>query len=265
MRFGIVGLGWAARAFHLPGIKAVPGSVAIGGCDPSPEQRAALHGRRASPPTRRSTSCSSERPARRRDRRHAAGLARATSASRRSRRGVHVICEKPFVETVAQADAVLAAADGGRRQVAVNHQFREKPIFRAVMDARRRARTSAGSCSRQIGQLMDLAPWDEPVAWRAAMPNRTLFEGGVHLVDLLLDLYGELPEAVYARHSPGLDTSAPPTRSTSSRSSSPAAGSRRSRSTASARQGRATSSSAPTASTRRSAPRTAAGSSCRRG
>jgi predicted dehydrogenase len=52
---------------------------------------------------------------------------------------------------------------------------------------------------------MDLPPWEEPVPWRAAMPNRTLFEAGCHLVDLLLDLYGELPEAVYARHSSGLD------------------------------------------------------------
>jgi predicted dehydrogenase len=51
---------------------------------------------------------------------------------------------------------------------------------------------------------MDLAPWDEPVAWRAAMPNRTLFEGGVHLVDLLVWLHGELPQAVYARRSSGL-------------------------------------------------------------
>ncbi len=57
----------------------------------------------------------------------------------------------------------------------------------------------------QVLQLMDLAPWDEPVPWRAAMPNRTLFEGGVHLVDLVVDLFGELPEAVYARHSAGLD------------------------------------------------------------
>jgi predicted dehydrogenase len=58
----------------------------------------------------------------------------------------------------------------------------------------------------QIVQLMDLAPWDEPVKWRAEMPHRTLFEGGVHLVDLLLALYGEQPVAVWARHSPGLDT-----------------------------------------------------------
>jgi phthalate 4,5-cis-dihydrodiol dehydrogenase len=42
VRFGIIGLGWAARAFHLPGIKAVPGGVAVGGCDPSADQRAAF-------------------------------------------------------------------------------------------------------------------------------------------------------------------------------------------------------------------------------
>ena len=119
--------------------------------------------------------------------------------------GAHVLCEKPFVETVEQADRVLAAAAAAGRQVAVNHQYRDKPVFRAVKE-----RVGSADVGRlvfcQIEQLMDLAPWDEPVAWRAAMPNRTLFEGGVHLVDLMVDLFGELPEAVYARHSSGLET-----------------------------------------------------------
>lgn len=38
------------------------------------------------------------------------------------------------------------------------------------------------------------------------MPNRTLFEGGVHLVDLMLQVFGERPDGVYARHSSGLET-----------------------------------------------------------
>jgi predicted dehydrogenase len=204
MRFGIVGVGWAAREFHLPGIKAVPGGVAVGGCDPSPEQRdtftkatgvpafASLaelvaEGRPdvviiATPPDSHRDLCLD-----------ALGL------------GMHVICEKPFVETVAQADEVIAAADAAGLRVAVNHQYREKPIYRAVMDAV--GRDDVGRIVfTQIVQLMDLAPWDEPVKWRAEMPNRTLFEGGVHLVDLLLALYGEQPVAVWARHSPGLDT-----------------------------------------------------------
>ena len=99
---------------------------------------------------------------------------------------------------------VLAAAADAGRYVAVNHQYREKPIFRAVKE-----QIGAPDVGRlvfcQLWQLMDLPPWDEKTPWRAAMPNRTLFEGGVHLVDLLLHLYGTLPEAVYARHSSGLD------------------------------------------------------------
>ncbi len=117
-----------------------------------------------------------------------------------------MLCEKPFVATVADADRVLAAAEQAGKQVAVNHEFREKPIFKAVKD-KIGAEDTGRLVFTQIWQLMNLAPWDEPVPWRAAMPNRTLFEGGVHLVDLLLHLYGELPAGVYARHSSGLDPS----------------------------------------------------------
>ena len=42
MRFGIIGLGWAAGAFHLPALKTVPGAVVVGGCDLSEEQRSSF-------------------------------------------------------------------------------------------------------------------------------------------------------------------------------------------------------------------------------
>ena len=203
MRFGIVGLGWAAQAFHVPAVRAIPGAELVGGCDASVEQRAAFasatglttyaslaelleHGKPdviviATPPSSHRDLCIEA-----------------------LRGGAHVICEKPFVETVTQADEVIAAATEAGRWVAINHQYREKPVFRAVKE--RIGAADVGEIAFcQISQLMDLTPWDEPVAWRRAMPNRTLFEGGVHLVDLMLMLYGETPEAVYARQSSGLD------------------------------------------------------------
>ncbi|HEU0304011.1 MAG TPA: Gfo/Idh/MocA family oxidoreductase [Gaiellaceae bacterium] len=203
MRFGVVGLGWAARAFHLPGLKGVPGAVLAGGADPSPGQRAEwtkLTGtpaydtlaellEQASPDVVVVATPPDS---------HAELCIQALEG------GAHVISEKPFVETVEQADRVLAVAESAGRRVAVNHQYRDKPTFRAVKE-----RVGAPDVGRlvfcQVLQLMDLAPWDEPVPWRAAMPNRTLFEGGVHLLDLVIDLFGEQPEAVYARHSAGLD------------------------------------------------------------
>ena len=40
MRVGVVGLGWAARAFHVPGLKQLPSVQLVGGVDSDPEQRA---------------------------------------------------------------------------------------------------------------------------------------------------------------------------------------------------------------------------------
>ncbi|HWQ23050.1 MAG TPA: Gfo/Idh/MocA family oxidoreductase [Gaiellaceae bacterium] len=204
MRFGLVGLGWAARAFHLPALRTVPGAQIVGGADSSAEQRESFS-RATGVPVFGTLDELLERtlpdvvvvgtpPDSHLE------LCLGALAG-----GAHVICEKPFVGSAEEADRVLAAAEAAGRRVAVNHEYREKPIFRAVKE-----RIGAPDVGRlvfcQIVQLMDLAPWEEPVPWRRAMPNRTLFEGGVHLVDLLLMLYGERPEAVYARRSAGLDS-----------------------------------------------------------
>jgi predicted dehydrogenase len=203
MRVGLAGLGWAAHAFHLPALQKVEGVTPVGGFDTVPEQRASWE-RKTRLPAFESLDELMERG---RPDVIVVGTPPSSHAElceRALHGGAHVLCEKPFVTTVDEADRVLAAAAAAERRVAVNHQYREKPIFRAI-----KARIGSPDVGRlvfcQISQLMDMPPWEEPVAWRAAMPNRTLFEGGVHLVDLLLHLYEELPVAVYARHSAGLD------------------------------------------------------------
>jgi predicted dehydrogenase len=203
VKLGYVGLGWATRSFHLPALARVAGAEAVGGADTSAEQRDAWTKRTGLPAYESLAELlAGARP-------DAVVIAtppdsHAALALEALAGGVHVICEKPFVSTVEEADRVLAAAAAAGKQVAVNHEFREKPIFKALGE--QIGKPGVGRLVfTQIWQLMNLAPWDEPVAWRAAMPNRTLFEGGVHLVDLLLTLYAELPEAVYARHSSGLD------------------------------------------------------------
>jgi predicted dehydrogenase len=203
VRYGIVGLGWAARAFHVPALKTVPGAQIVGGVDSSAEQRESF-GREAGVPTFATVDELFAEAA-------PEVLVIATPPDSHLdlclaalERGAHVLCEKPFVSNASEATTVLAAATAAGRQVAINHEYREKPIFRAVKE-----QVGAPGVGRlvftQIMQLMDLAPWDEPTPWRREMPNRTLFEGGVHLVDLLLMLYEEPAEAVYARRSAGLD------------------------------------------------------------
>jgi len=110
--------------------------------------------------------------------------------------GAHVVCEKPFAPSAAEADRVLDAAARADRQVALNHEFREMPIFKAIRE--RVGGPGVGDLvSLQLWQLMDLPPWAER-GWRSGMPAWSFFEGGIHLVDYALAVFGEKPEAVWA-------------------------------------------------------------------
>lgn len=203
MRIAIAGLGWAARSFHLPALEKLPDATLVAAADPAPGARRWWEQRTGSPAFDDLGTLLAAVPVElvivaTPPASHAELCLAALQA------GAHVVCEKPFASTVEEADVVLAAAEVVGRHVVVNHEFREMPIFKALIE-----RIGTPAVGRlvfcQVWQLMDLAPWDEPVPWRAAMPRRTLFEGGTHLVDLLLAMYGEAPSGVYARHSAGLD------------------------------------------------------------
>jgi predicted dehydrogenase len=197
----VIGLGWAARTLHFRALELVPGAELVGGCGASAQGRESWARETGTPAfetfdeladrVRPDVVVVATPPGT-----HADLCERALGA------GAHVVCEKPFVSTLEEADRVLAVAEESGCEVMVNHSFREQPVFKAIKE-----RIDSGAAGRlvfcQIWQLMDVAPWDEPVPWRRALANRTLFEGGVQLVDLLLTLYGSRPSGVYARHSSG--------------------------------------------------------------
>jgi predicted dehydrogenase len=203
MRFGIVGLGWATQALLLPALRAQPATEIVGGCDVSEGARSRWERDTA---LRSFASLAELNDAARPEAvviatppaSHAALCLEALDL------GLHVICEKPLALSVAEAETVLASAAEAGRRVAVNHEFRCTPIFEAVGAALAQERFGR-LVFCQMWQLMDLAPWDEPAGWRAAMADRALLEGGVHLIDLMLTLFGSAPEAIFARRSGGLD------------------------------------------------------------
>jgi predicted dehydrogenase len=201
MRFAFVGLGSAARELHLRALAGVRGAAVVGGCDEAKEARAAWT---------RATGVEAFRTAeellaRRRPEvvvvatpppSHADLCVQALEG------GAHVLCEKPLATSAAEAERILVAARSASRQVAVNHHFRCQPIFHAI-----KRRIESDEYGRlvfcQLSQTTELAPWDEAVAWRAAMADRALLEGSVHLVDLLLHLFGSAPTSVWASVSGG--------------------------------------------------------------
>jgi predicted dehydrogenase len=201
MRFAFAGLGTATRSLHLPASSRVEEANPVGGCDPSGERRRSFE-REAGLPAYETLEELLER------RRPEFVVVASPPDShvelciQALRSGAHVLCEKPLASSVAEADRVIAEAERAGRALTVHHGFREQPIFRALRE--RIGSEGVGEmlfC--QLWQLTGLSPWEEPVSWRAAAPDRALLEGGIHLVDLLLVLFEGPPEAVYARLSAG--------------------------------------------------------------
>jgi predicted dehydrogenase len=194
-RVAVIGLGNAGYTLHLPALAAMQDAGVVAGVDPSAERReraAAKFGIPVFPSFDEMVAKAAPdvivvgTP----PDSHAEYCLRSFGA------GAHVICEKPFVSSLDEADRVIAAAQRAGRQIALNHEFREMPIFRAIRDEAARARNE-DVVFAQVWQLMDLPPWAEP-GWRGQMLQRTLYEAGVHLVDFLMALFGEKPVAVSA-------------------------------------------------------------------
>ena len=114
-----------------------------------------------------------------RERPHLVSVAPRTTGERRDMllaavdAGAHVFGEKPFVRAPADADAVLAAAEGKGLRIAVAHQMRLAP---AVVHLKRRL--DAGL----IGELVEMRAWGKQDA-RAG--GEDLLVLGVHLFDLM--------------------------------------------------------------------------------
>lgn len=194
-RVAVVGLGNAGYTLHLPALAGMSDVTVVGACDLTPDRRARAAERFRVPvfedfdemlaSTSPDVVVIGTPP-----NSHADYCFRSVAA------GAHVICEKPFVSSLEEADRVIRAANSAGRRVALNHEFREMPIFRALRDEVARVQ-GEDVVFAQVWQLMDLPPWAEP-GWRGMMLQRTLYEAGVHLVDFLMVLFGEKPVAVSA-------------------------------------------------------------------
>jgi len=111
--------------------------------------------------------------------------------------GCHVVCEKPFMESMQQADEIVALARSCNRRVVVNNQYR-------FMNTYRQARECIGR--PDFGDLLFLTAHQTffvtehtEAGWRGADPQRTCKEFGTHILDLCRYFFDEDPFAVLAR------------------------------------------------------------------
>lgn len=121
--------------------------------------------------------------------------------------GCHVFCEKPFMETLEQADDIIALADQHGRHVVVNNQYRFMNIHTA-------AREKIGTPDFgdllfvSMHQTFHMTPETE-AGWRGEDTQRTGKEFGIHALDLCRYFFGEEPSSLVARMPKGKNPNGP--------------------------------------------------------
>lgn len=114
--------------------------------------------------------------------------------------GKHVFCEKPFSTTTAEADAALAAVQAAGLRLGIGHERRFEP---AVVELRRRCASGElgtplafeGNFSQDKFLALPADTWRLS---RTEAPVGPLSATGVHLVDMVISIFGE-PREVWAR------------------------------------------------------------------
>ena len=200
-RVAVIGLGEAGTTIHLPALRGLADVDIVGAADPDEKRRRGASARHGIPVFRDLVELLAQSrpelvivaspPAL-----HAAHCVAAMDA------GADVLCEKPFTASVREGRDVVARAVAAGRQIAVNHEFRTMPVFRDVIAAARADRQ--GPVVVQVWQAIDHDSSGES-GWRGQLRRRSLYEAGVHLVDLALQLFGETPHAVSATFAPAAE------------------------------------------------------------
>lgn len=110
--------------------------------------------------------------------------------------GKHVFCEKPFAFTVAECDAMMAAADRAGVRLMVGHVLRLLPLFQRVIDI-----FDSGVLGKPVAAQMTRIGWlGDPKAryrLRKELTGGLLYDITVHEIDLLHRLCGPT-SGVYA-------------------------------------------------------------------
>lgn len=190
MTVAIVGLGAAARNIHIPACSAVSDLEVVGGLEP--HTCSGSYGFPVFREVERMFQVISP---------DVAIIATPTASHHELciemlERGCHVICEKPFTETLEQAFDVLSTADRLERSVIVNNEFR---FMQCHLAAKRRiGQADFGDLQFiEMGQTF-FTTEDTEKGWRGADPRRTCKEFGTHVFDLCKFFYDVEPLTIRA-------------------------------------------------------------------
>lgn len=190
-RLAIAGLGAAARTIHLPAYRNLPRLEVVGGHDPVAGSHAFAF------PLFDSVEEMLDRTEP-----HLLVVASPPDTHYNLVRngleaGCHILCEKPFMPSMAQARSVVEMAARLGRRVVVNQQYR-------FMNIHHEAQRLCGD--PEFGDLLFVSARQTfhtdahtEAGWRGNDPQRTCKEFGIHVLDLCRFFFAADPLSVTAR------------------------------------------------------------------
>ena len=192
----MIGLGGVAERIHLPACRQIPDLEVVAACDPNENRRQEIGSRFKIPKT---FSSATEMLAAAKPDVVIIGTPPDShfELCRQSlEAGAHVLCEKPFMRTVEEADSVIELARSRNLLLRVNNQYRYMTFFSESKRRLDNAEFGRAFCLQTWQQMFHPPSFENN--WRSTMPNYLLFEFGTHAIDLACFFFGSLPETVNA-------------------------------------------------------------------
>jgi len=187
----LCGLGAAAHRIHLPACAKVDGLTVVAGCDPARPAR--------TPPFPVFDDLDELLAATTPDvvaivtpPEHHFDLARRALEA-----GCHVFCEKPFVPTLEEADALVELCASTGRTLVVNNEYRCMAMHAAAKD--RIGGPGFGELLFVSAHQTFYVTDETERGWRGRERRRTCLEFGTHVLDLCRFFFGTEPERLRAR------------------------------------------------------------------
>lgn len=181
-----VGCGWVTTHRHIPSIRRTPGLTLVGVVDRD-RARASAAGRAFGVPAAAALSD----PALGAFDAVSVGtspMAHAAAVSEALALGKHVIVEKPFAMSVAEADGLIAHAAAAGRCLAVVHNFQ---FARSVSAARAAVASGRFGALRGVLGLQLSNPRRRLPPWYPSLPGGLFYDEAPHLFYLVRSFLGE--------------------------------------------------------------------------
>ena len=118
-----------------------------------------------------------------------------------AKRGVHILCQKPWAPTMEEARAIVDIAAKAGVRLMVHDNFRFQPWHREagkLLDASAIGALQTISCRTRLGDGWGEQAYLSRQPYFRNMPRLLIFETGVHFIDVYRYLAGEITQ-VYAR------------------------------------------------------------------